>query len=505
MAIWRKVIVSGSSAELAALKVDNLTSGQVVIGGGTTGNLSTTAINGTGNIVATTNATGLVHSGSFSGSFAGPLTGTASFASSASFAISASFASTSSLPLRGIITASVNASTITFTKGDNSQFDILVAQGVASSTATITMNNITTAGIYYPTFVISGSSSQSLFVNSASFQYNVGTNTLSTTASWAASASVAISSSFASTASFFRETDPVFNAASSSLATTGSNTFRGTQTISGSLVITGSAALTGSFNILGIVSASGYSGSLFGTASWATSASNAVSSAFASTAASANSLANALTFAIGLSGSAATYNGSAAVSVAISGAAALSTNNIPKWSGTGLQNSNISDSGTTVTIASGSIISAGGLNVTGNSTFQNNLTVQGDLAVNGTTTFINTTNTFIKDQFVTLFSGSNALGDGGIIVQYSTGSGGGPTGSAFFLESVNTSTFGRWAVASGVAGNATAVTADEYMVSTKISTNANPSNATPPTWGGSANGSGNMWINDSTGDIFIYS
>jgi len=56
MATWKKVIVSGSSAELAALKVDNLTSGSVVIGGGSTSNLSTTPINGTGNIVATTNA-----------------------------------------------------------------------------------------------------------------------------------------------------------------------------------------------------------------------------------------------------------------------------------------------------------------------------------------------------------------------------------------------------------------------------------------------------------------
>ena len=76
MATWKKVIVSGSTANLAALQVDNLTSAQVVIGGGTAGNLSTTAINGTGNIVATTGATGLVHSGSFSGSFQGNFVGT---------------------------------------------------------------------------------------------------------------------------------------------------------------------------------------------------------------------------------------------------------------------------------------------------------------------------------------------------------------------------------------------------------------------------------------------
>ena len=71
MAGWKKVIVSGSAGNLSTIQVDNLTSGQVVIGGGSGSILSTTAINGTGTIVATTGATGLSHSGSFSGSFVG--------------------------------------------------------------------------------------------------------------------------------------------------------------------------------------------------------------------------------------------------------------------------------------------------------------------------------------------------------------------------------------------------------------------------------------------------
>jgi hypothetical protein len=71
MASWKKVIVSGSSAELANLKVDDLTTGQVVIGGGSTGDLTTTPINGTGDIVGTTGATNVSLSGSFSGSFQG--------------------------------------------------------------------------------------------------------------------------------------------------------------------------------------------------------------------------------------------------------------------------------------------------------------------------------------------------------------------------------------------------------------------------------------------------
>jgi len=68
MAVWKKIIVSGSSAHLANLDVDSLSSGVVT---GADGNLTTTPINGTGNIVATTNATDLIHSGSFSGSFEG--------------------------------------------------------------------------------------------------------------------------------------------------------------------------------------------------------------------------------------------------------------------------------------------------------------------------------------------------------------------------------------------------------------------------------------------------
>jgi hypothetical protein len=74
MANWKKVIVSGSSAELAALQVDNLSSGVVT---GASGNLTTTPINGSGDIVATTAASGLSHSGSFSGSFQGNFVGIA--------------------------------------------------------------------------------------------------------------------------------------------------------------------------------------------------------------------------------------------------------------------------------------------------------------------------------------------------------------------------------------------------------------------------------------------
>ena len=69
MATWKKIIVSGSSAEFSNLHVDNLKSG--VVTGSANGDLGIQAINGTGNIVATTGATGVSISGSFSGSFQG--------------------------------------------------------------------------------------------------------------------------------------------------------------------------------------------------------------------------------------------------------------------------------------------------------------------------------------------------------------------------------------------------------------------------------------------------
>jgi len=87
MAEWKKVVVSGSSAELGNLKVSGLAASQVVIGGGSAGNLTTTAINGTGNIVATTGASGLVHSGSFSGSFSGDGSGLTGIGTNAKFLV----------------------------------------------------------------------------------------------------------------------------------------------------------------------------------------------------------------------------------------------------------------------------------------------------------------------------------------------------------------------------------------------------------------------------------
>jgi hypothetical protein len=215
-------------------------------------------------------------------------------------------------------------------------------------------------------------------------------------------------------------------------------------------------------------------------------------------------LSNTLTFGPGISGSAVqSYNNTAAVTLALSGASALTTDKHVKWSGTGLVNSFISETLTQVTIATGSTISAGGLTVTGNTLFNNDLSVLGNLSVAGTASFYNTDNLNIRDKFILINSGSgNVFGDSGIIVQ----SGSAGSGSALFNKNAAGTTFGtygRWAVAGDVVGTSTSVTADEFVVTAKVAASTAPG-TTAPTWGGATNGSGNMWVKSDTGDIYIY-
>jgi hypothetical protein len=270
---------------------------------------------------------------------------------------------------------------------------------------------------------------------------------------------------------------------------------------------------------------------------------------------------NALTFGEGIGSTVASYNGSAAVTITVSGAADLSSNAITKWDDAAgkFANSSLTDNGTAITgttsiqltgansnlsgsfsgsffgngsgltgIASTLTIDAdsGGpstvsltsqtLDIQGTAleietsvsgqtitiglpndvTIGNSLTVTGDLTVNGTTTVINTTNLAVEDQFILLASGSTSTVDAGIIVQNAANA-----GEALYWEN-NPSGTGRWAIASNVSPTATTVTAAEFMV-TAVTTAGAPSAA--PTYGSTNTGYGNIYVNSSNGDIYIYS
>jgi hypothetical protein len=170
-----------------------------------------------------------------------------------------------------------------------------------------------------------------------------------------------------------------------------------------------------------------------------------------------------------------TYDGSTTATVSISGAAALSPSNVPKWTGDGFVDSGISDNGTTITISEDTV-------------FQNDITVL------GTASFQSTTNLEVADRFVLLASGSNSTGDGGLVIQQATQD----VGELFGYEnSIN-----RWGFTSSFDAASSTFTAVSYVTTTEVGASA-PTAA--PIYGGVSNGYGNIYIKTDTGDIFIYS
>jgi hypothetical protein len=133
--------------------------------------------------------------------------------------------------------------------------------------------------------------------------------------------------------------------------------------------------------------------------------------------------------------------------------------------------------------------------ITNNVTFQSNVAVQGNLTVDGTASFNHTTNLNVADQFILLNSGSNTIQDSGIIIASGSNS-----GTAFYLEVANTEK-GRFAVATNVASDATAATAEAYAV-TAVKVAGAP--AAAPDFGGTSNGFGNIYVDSATGEIYIY-
>jgi hypothetical protein len=186
MATWKKVIVSGSAAELASLSLSTaltvpnggtglttLTSGSVLVGNGAS-NVTFRTINGGGDIVATTGATGVSMSGSFSGSFQGDGAGLTGVTATAIFP------TTAKTDLASTDQFFINDGANKFVTYGNLLTDLAGTNLAVESTDSLTLAT-----------TISGITS----ITSTSF-----TGSLFGTASYAL---VALSSSFASTASFY--------------------------------------------------------------------------------------------------------------------------------------------------------------------------------------------------------------------------------------------------------------------------------------------------------------
>ena len=126
------------------------------------------------------------------------------------------------------------------------------------------------------------------------------------------------------------------------------------------------------------------------------------------------------------------------------------------------------------------------------------LTISGDLTVNGNTTTINTSNLEVEDRFIFLNEGSGSatpVGEGGIIVEGGTAG----EGEALYREQASN----RWAVAGGVAKNATSATADGFL-SIVLAGAASTDSAIDALVDNEYEAKGNIFIGDDQG-IWIYS
>lgn len=501
MATWKKIIVSGSNAELNKLNVganqqiSSSASSTFLSGsfsGSFEGTLKSALANTTQpNIVGYDIATGLFSyqgTGSFTAATASYVTASnvygpygASSVLSASYAVTAAYAAnvpaTSSYALQAL--SASNA-------GTASLVNILNAPGGAET--------------YQIPFVGSSfyTGSLPLYTTSSGLFYENAGNTLTV--------NIVGTASRATTASYASNADLLDGLNSTVFAQTGSNTFTGAQIISSSLtvftgsgiefqvlatgvkignIITDAHAITGSVGVSGSVTATGFTGPLTGTASYASQALNASTASYVANAQTASYVLNAVSASFASSALSSSFASTAGNANSVSNAITNNTNNyILTATGGGSINgeSTLTYDGSTLTVG-------GNANITGN------------LTVAGTASFYNQTTLEVADKFIILASGSTSLTDGGIIIA-AGGTGQNISGSAFFLEATSTGDGGRFAIAANVHQSSSTVAADEFMVSAKISGSA-PS--VDPTWGGSGNGGGNIYINSSNGDIYIYS
>ena len=248
------------------------------------------------------------------------------------------------------------------------------------------------------------------------------------------------------------------------------------------------------------------------------------------------------------------FDGSGNATVEVSGAVGLSTNAVTKWTGAAFANSSLTDNGTTISGTTSLQLTGANTSLTGSFTGSfkgdgsqlsglasilaitasdgtsgsvdlltqglvvngvvneieatvsnqtltvglpddvvvgNNLTVTNNLTVFGTASFQNTTNLEVADRFILLASGSNAAGDGGIVVQQ----GAQDIGEVFAFDSGTT----RWAVTSSFNAVSSSFAPDAYMAAVVEGSSGDP--ALVP---GRYVATGNIFIgNDES--IWIYS
>ena len=124
-----------------------------------------------------------------------------------------------------------------------------------------------------------------------------------------------------------------------------------------------------------------------------------------------------------------------------------------------------------------------------NLTVTNDAVINGDLTVRGTASFEDTINLEVADRFILLASGSASAGDGGIVIQQSAGK----TGAVFAYDGVSSA---RWGVDTAFNASASAYTPAAFMGAI-IDIDAGQSDVA------AYQKNGNIKVD--SGDIYIYS
>ena len=132
--------------------------------------------------------------------------------------------------------------------------------------------------------------------------------------------------------------------------------------------------------------------------------------------------------------------------------------------------------------------------ISGNRTFSGDtITINNDLIVQGTASFQNTTNLEVADRFVLFASGSTSTGDGGIVVQQATQD----VGELFGYDSGAT----RWGVTSSFSADSSAFTPDAFMSAVTTLASTNPNTSGPAA---RYNKAGNIYVSSGDESIWIY-
>lgn len=104
----------------------------------------------------------------------------ATYATTAGSATSASYSTTSSLPLKGIITASASNTTITFTRGDGSTFNVTVSQSGSVATSSYSLYAETASFVATASWALNSITASYINPNNVSlFQITTGSITAS--------------------------------------------------------------------------------------------------------------------------------------------------------------------------------------------------------------------------------------------------------------------------------------------------------------------------------------